>query len=135
MKIGCIKYSQWRIGAFLTNCSSPKKICSRKKKINFGSNQQPDCVVIMNADKESSVILEADRLQIPIASSVDSNIPLESYKRITYPILANDPIQFVYQFRNLIMKIILHEQGRIITMKETAGQERTHRSTVSKKKF
>ncbi|ERM99374.1 hypothetical protein AMTR_s00235p00022600 [Amborella trichopoda] len=48
----------------------------------------------MNADKESSVILEADRLQIPIASSVDSNIPLESYKRITYPILANDPIQF-----------------------------------------
>lgn len=125
----CINDSQWRIGAFLTNsCSSPKKIRSRKKKINLGSNQQPDCVVILDADRKSSVILEADRSQIPIASLVDSTIPLGSYKRITYPIPANDPIQFVYLFRHSITKTVILERGRIVAMKETAGEERTHRS-------
>ncbi|WOL04806.1 ribosomal protein S2, mitochondrial [Canna indica] len=93
----CINDSQWRIGAFLTNsCSSPKKFRSRKKKINLGSNQQPDCVLILYADRKSSVILEADRSQIPIASLVDSTIPSGSYKRITYPIPANAPIQFFF---------------------------------------
>ena len=105
----CINDSQWRIGAFLTNsCSSPKKIRSRKKKINLGLNQEPDCVVILDADRKSSVILEADRSQIPIASLVDSTIPLGSFKRITYPIPANDPIQFVYLFRNSITNFFLN---------------------------
>lgn len=113
-----INDSQWRIGAFLTNsCSSPKKIRSRKKKINLGSNQQPDCVVILDADRKSSVILEADRSQIPIASLVSSKIPLGSYKRITYPIPANDPIQFVYLFRHSITKTVILERGRIVAMK------------------
>nr|YP_010987429.1 ribosomal protein S2 [Chloranthus spicatus]WON65848.1 ribosomal protein S2 [Chloranthus spicatus] len=122
-RIGCINDSQWRIGGFLTNCSSPKKIRSRKKKIHFGSNKQPDCLVIMDSDRKSSVILEADRSQIPIASSVESNIPLESYKRITYPIPANDPIQFVYLFRNSITKTVLLERGRIVAMKEQENEE------------
>lgn len=135
MATNCINDSQWRIGGFLTNCSSPKKIRSRNKKINFGSNQQPDCVVIMNADKKSSVILEADRSQIPIVSLVDSTIPLGSYKKITHPIPANDPIQFVYLFCNLITKTVLLERGRIVAMKETAGEETTHRSTFSKKNW
>nr|WML72255.1 ribosomal protein S2 [Ceratophyllum demersum] len=117
-KIGCINDSQWRIGAEFTNCSSPKKIRSRKKKINFGSNQQPDCVVLLDTDRKSSVILEADRLQIPIASSVDSNIPFFSYLRITYPIPANDPIKFVYLFPNSITKTLLLERGKIVAMKE-----------------
>nr|UYK51788.1 ribosomal protein S2 [Paphiopedilum micranthum] len=123
----CINDSQWRIGAFLT--SSPKKIRSRKKKINDGSNQQPDCVVLLDADIKSSVILEADRSQIPIASLVDSTIPLGSYQRITYPIPANAPIQFVYLFRHSITKTVILERGRIVAMKETAGEEKTHRST------
>ncbi|XP_020095992.1 ribosomal protein S2, mitochondrial-like [Ananas comosus] len=115
----CINDSQWRIGAFLTNsCSSPKKIRSRKKKINLGLNQEPDCVVILDADRKSSVILEADRSQIPIASLVDSTIPLGSFKRITYPIPANDPIQFVYLFRHSITKTVILERGRIVAMKE-----------------
>lgn len=132
-RIGCINDSQWRIGGFLTNCSSPKKIRSRNKKINFGSNQQPDCLVIMDADRKSSVILEADRSQIPIASSVDSNIPLGSYKRITYPIPANDPIQFVYLFRNSITKTGT-EKNRCDegALRELRRKERTHRSTFSK---
>nr|YP_010250658.1 ribosomal protein S2 [Nymphaea hybrid cultivar]QTV76313.1 ribosomal protein S2 [Nymphaea hybrid cultivar] len=115
-RIGCINDDQWRIGGFLTNCSShlfPKRIRSRKKKIHFGSNQPPSCVVIMDADRKSSVILEADRSQIPIASSVDSNIPSGSYQRITYPIPANDPIQFVYLFRNSITKTVILERGRL----------------------
>ena len=71
----CFDDSQWKIGAFLTNSfANKKKFRSRKKKINFGLNQQPDCVVILNADRKSSVILEADRSQIPIPSLVDSTI-------------------------------------------------------------
>jgi len=110
----CFDDSQWKIGAFLTNSfSNKKKFRSRKKKINFGLNQQPDCVVILNADRKSSVILEADRSQIPILSLVDSTIPWESYKRITYPIPANDSIQFVYLFCHLIMKTVILEQNAI----------------------
>jgi len=135
----CINDYQWRIGGFLTNSSSmhlfpiPRKIRlsrSRNRKINFfgGSGQQPDCVVIMNADRESSVILEADRLQIPIVSLVDSNIPLGLYRGITYPIPANDSIQFVYLFCNLITKTVLLERGKMQWMKE--GRT-THRSTYS----
>nr|WAL04614.1 ribosomal protein S2 [Anemone patens]WAL04646.1 ribosomal protein S2 [Anemone patens]WAL04679.1 ribosomal protein S2 [Anemone patens]WAL04712.1 ribosomal protein S2 [Anemone patens]WAL04745.1 ribosomal protein S2 [Anemone patens] len=142
-RIGCINDSQWRIGGFLTNKkikkSKQKKrlmlLNPRNKKINFGSNQQPDCVVIMDADRKSSVILEADRSQIPIASSVDSNIPLGSYKRITYPIPANDPIQFVYLFRNSITKTVLLERGIIVANKEREKKRLTHRSPFSKKQL
>uniref|UniRef100_M8AZ89 Uncharacterized protein n=1 Tax=Aegilops tauschii TaxID=37682 RepID=M8AZ89_AEGTA len=49
----------------------------------------------------------------PIPSLVDSMIPWESYKRITYPIPANDPIQFVYLFRHSIMKTVILEQNAI----------------------
>nr|YP_010593452.1 ribosomal protein S2 [Juncus effusus]WAI96532.1 ribosomal protein S2 [Juncus effusus] len=113
--VGCINDSQWRIGAFLTHsCSSPNQIRSRKKKINKGFHQKPDCVVILDADRKSSVILEADRSQIPIVSLVDSTTPLGSYQRITYPIPANDPIQFVYLFCHLITKTVILERGRIL---------------------
>lgn len=109
----CINDSQWKIGAFLTNSyANPKKFRSRKKKIHFGLNQQPDCAVIPNPDRKSSVILEANRSQIPIASLVDSTIPCPSYKRITYPIPANDPpIQFIYLFRHSITKTVILERG------------------------
>ena len=112
---------------------SPKKICSRKKKINLGSNQQHDCVVILDADRKSSVILEADQSQIPIASLVDSTIPLGFYIIITYPIPANNPRQFVYLFRHSITKTVILEWGKIVAMKEIAEEERTHRSTFCKK--
>lgn len=110
----CINESQWKIGAFLTNSyANPKKFRSRKNQINFGLNQQPDCVVILNPDRKSSVILEADRSLIPIASFVDSTIPWESYKKITYPIPANDPIPLVYLFRNSITKTVMIERKKI----------------------
>jgi len=113
-KIGsCINDSQWKIGAFLTNSyANPKKFRSRKKKIYFGLNQQPDCVVIPNPDRKSSVILEANRSQIPIASLADSTITWEFYKRITYPIPANDTIQFIYLFLNSITKTVILERPR-----------------------
>ncbi|URE12276.1 ribosomal protein S2 [Musa troglodytarum] len=115
----CINDSQCRIGAFNTHSSSsPTKIRSIKKKINFGSNQQPDCVVILDAERKCSVILEADRSQIPIASLVFSTIPFRSYKRITYPIPANDPIQFIYLFCHSITKTVLLERGRIVAIQE-----------------
>jgi len=57
-------------------------------------------------------MLEADRLQIPIVSLVDSNIPNKLQKSITYPILVNDDsIQFVYLFCNLITKTIILSQS------------------------
>jgi ribosomal protein S2 len=113
----CINDSQWKIRAFLTNSyANPKKFRSRKNQINFGLNQQPDCVVILHPDRKSSVILEADRSLIPIASLVDSTIPWEFYKRINYPIPANDPILFVYLFRNSITKTVILERKRITAM-------------------
>lgn len=115
----CINDSQCRIGAFLTHsCSSPTKIRSRKNKINLGSNQQPDCVVILDPERKCSVILEADRSQIPIVSLVFSTIPLRSYQIITYPIPANDSIQFIYLFCHLITKTVLLERGRIVAIPE-----------------
>ena len=110
----CINDSQWKIGAFFTNSyANPKKFRSRNNKIYFGLNRQPDCVVILHPDRKSSVILEADRSLIPIASLVDSTIPCEFYKRINYPIPANDPILFVYLFRHSITKTVILERKRI----------------------
>ena len=110
----CFDDSQWKIGAFLTNSfANKKKFRSRKKKIHFGLNQQPDCVVILNADRKSSVILEADRSQIPIASLGDSTIPWEWYRRITYTIPTRDTLEIVYFFCHSIMKTVIIEQNEI----------------------
>lgn len=69
--------------------------------------------MIMDTERKSSVILEADKLQIPIVGLVDSSMPWEVYKKITYPIPANDSVQFVYLFCNLITKTFLLEQKRM----------------------
>lgn len=111
-KIGCKNDNSWRLGGFLTNSSSPKKFRSRNKKLILGSTQPPDCVVIMDTQRKSSVIFEADRLQIPIVGLVDSSMPWDIYKRITYPVPANDSVQFVYLFCNLITKTFLYEQKK-----------------------
>ncbi|KAF3449297.1 hypothetical protein FNV43_RR10025 [Rhamnella rubrinervis] len=114
-KIGCYSPSMntlWRTGGFLTNSCSPKKFRSRNKKVCFGPTQPPDCLVVFDTERKSSVILEADRLQIPIVSLVDSAMPLDYYKRITYPIPANDSVQFVYLFCNLITKTFLLQQQK-----------------------
>jgi len=104
----CFDDSQWKIGAFLTNSfGNKKKFHSRKKKILFGLNQQPDCVVILNADRKSSVILEADRSQIPMVSLGDSTIPWFWYKVIPYTIPTRDTIESVYSFCHLIMKTVI----------------------------
>eukprot|EP01018_Ginkgo_biloba_P015885 Gb_35174 [translate_table: standard] len=76
----CINDYQWRIGDFLINYSSMhfflKNIHSRNFRYStnkerngkrnslrgFGLNQQPDRIVIINANRDSLVILEADRL-------------------------------------------------------------------------
>ena len=58
------------------------------------------------------MVLEADRLQIPVVAIVDSSMPLDIYKRIAYPVPANDSVQFVYLFCNLITKTFLAEQKR-----------------------
>ncbi|GLJ48566.1 hypothetical protein SUGI_1024420 [Cryptomeria japonica] len=65
---------------------------------------RPDCVVAMNAERESSAIIEAARNKIPVVSLIESDISLGLYKRITYPVPANDSVQFVYLFCNLIAK-------------------------------
>jgi UTP--glucose-1-phosphate uridylyltransferase len=72
----------------------------------------PNCLVIINANKNSMAILEADQLQIPIVSLVDSNIPKKLHKLITCPIpLNDDSIQFVYLFCNLITKTTILSQS------------------------
>ena len=67
-----------------------------------------DCVIIFNANQNSTAIYEAHLNQIPIISVVDSNIPNELYNLITYPIPANsESVQFIYLFCNCILKTIL----------------------------
>lgn len=116
-KIGCRNDRSWRLGGFLTNSLSPRKFRSRNKKLNLAPIHPPDCVVILDAVMKSSVILEAEKLQIPIVGLVDSSIPLETYKRITYPVPANDSVQFVYLFCNLITKTFLYEQKKLAALK------------------
>jgi small subunit ribosomal protein S2 len=71
-----------------------------------------DYLVIINANKNSMAILEADQLQIPIVSLVDFNIPNRLQKLIIYPIPVNDDFtQFVYLFYNLITKTVIFSQG------------------------
>ncbi|XP_030462676.2 ribosomal protein S2, mitochondrial [Syzygium oleosum] len=98
-RIGCYSPSGnalWRTGGFQTDSCSSKKFRSRNKKICFGPTQPPDCLVVMDIErKSSSVIQEAKKLQILVVALVDSSMPWECYKKITYPILANDSVQFV----------------------------------------
>ncbi|XP_021895454.1 ribosomal protein S2, mitochondrial [Carica papaya] len=115
-KIGIYKPDHaklWRMGGFLTNSFSPKKFRSRNKKICFGPTSLPDCVVVLDTERKSSVVFEADHMQIPVVALVDSSMPWELYKRITYPVPANDSVQFVYLFCNMITKSFLLEQKRL----------------------
>ncbi|XP_015169765.1 ribosomal protein S2, mitochondrial isoform X2 [Solanum tuberosum] len=111
--IGCRNDTSWRLGGFLTNSSSPRKFRGRNKKLNLTAIQPPDCVVIFDTERKSSVIQEAAKLQIPIVGLVDSSMPLDIYKKITYPVPAKDSVQFVYLFCNLITKTFLYEQRRL----------------------
>lgn len=112
-RIGVKNDLSWKLSGFLTNSSSPKKFRSRNKKMILGAVTQPDCVVIMDTERKSSVVLEASRLNIPIVGLVDSSMPWDVYKRITYPVPANDSVKFVYLFCNMITKTFLYEQKRI----------------------
>lgn len=104
-------YSQyWRLSGFLTNSASPKKFRSRNKKICFAPAQPPDCVVVLDFERKSSVINEATKLQIPIVGFVESDVSREVFNKITYPIPCNDSVQFVYTVCNLITKTFLYEQ-------------------------
>lgn len=62
---------------------------------------------------KSSLILEAEKLQIPVVSLVTSSMPWDCFKKITYPIPANDSVQFVYLFCNIITKTFLLEQKKL----------------------
>lgn len=120
---GCRNDNSWRLGGFLTNSLSPKKFRSRNKKFSLTSVYPPDCVVIFDTERKSSVILEASRLQIPIVGLVDPSMPLETYKKITYPVPANDSVQFVYLFCNLITKTIQYEQKKLAAAKGKVTKE------------
>ncbi|KAJ0106630.1 hypothetical protein Patl1_19459 [Pistacia atlantica] len=114
-KIGCYNPNMnalCRMGGFLTNSLSPKKFRSRNKKIRFGPAKLPDCVVVLDTEGKSSVIMEAAKLQVPIVGLVDSSMPGEIYSKITYPIPGNDSVQFVYLLCNMITKTFLAEQKK-----------------------
>ncbi|EPS63581.1 hypothetical protein M569_11203, partial [Genlisea aurea] len=115
--IGIKNDTTWRLGGFLTNSWSPKKFRGRNKKFSLGSVRPPDCIVIFDTEMKSSVIQEAYKMQIPIVGLVDSSMPWDTFKRITYPVPANDTVEFVYLFCNLITKTILKEK------KDAAGAD------------
>ncbi|KAJ4843291.1 hypothetical protein Tsubulata_025470 [Turnera subulata] len=125
-KIGLYRPSDnimWRMGGFLTNSFSPKKFRSRNKKLCFGPIQPPDCVVVLDSERKSSVILEADRLQIPIVALVNSNTPRDIYEKIAYPVPANDSAEFVYLFCNIITKTFLLEKKKLKTLKGDTAKD------------
>lgn len=102
---GFRKGSHWKIGAFFHHSFSRKNpFRSRNNHIILGFNQKPDCVLLMDADRKASLILKADRSQIPIVSFVDYTTPLASFQRITYPIPGNPHCNLIYQLGNLIAK-------------------------------
>lgn len=74
--------------------------------------------MIFDTERKSSVIKEAYRLQIPVVGLVDSSMPWDTYKKITYPVPANDSVEFVYLFCNLITKTILKEQKEAMAEKD-----------------
>ena len=55
-------------------------------KVCFGPIQPPNCAVVLDTKRKSSVILEVDRLQVPIVALVDSSMPWEYFKKITHRI-------------------------------------------------
>lgn len=74
--------------------------------------------MIVDTEGKSSVIREAHRLKIPVVGLVDSSMPWDTFKRITYPVPANDSMEFVYLFCNLITKTILKERKDAATEKD-----------------
>ncbi|KAJ1704429.1 hypothetical protein LUZ63_004208 [Rhynchospora breviuscula] len=118
--VGSMKDSHWKIGVSLTHSSASKKqIRLRKNKMQFGLNQKPDCVLILDGDRKSSIIREADRSRIPIVSIVDSMTPFDSYQKITYPIPANNSTLFAYTFANLITKVSQERTATLLGKKTT----------------
>ncbi|XP_022018099.1 ribosomal protein S2, mitochondrial [Helianthus annuus] len=99
------------------------KFRSRNQKFNLTSVHRPDCVVIFDTERKSFVILEASRLQIPIVGLVDPSMPLVTFKKITYPVPANDSVQFMYLFCNLITKTIQYEQKKLAGAKGNVVKE------------
>ncbi|MFS8022261.1 putative ribosomal protein S2, bacteria/mitochondria/plastid [Helianthus anomalus] len=54
---------------------------------------------------------------------VGPSMPLETFKKITYPVPANDSVQFMYLFRNLITKMIQYEQKKLVAAKGNVVKE------------
>ncbi|KAM7273456.1 hypothetical protein ACFE04_028120 [Oxalis oulophora] len=117
--------SLWRMGGFLTNSSSPKVFRSRNKKVTFGPTQLPDCLVVIDTERKSSVFREAAKLQIPIVALVDSSMPWDTFSKITYPVPANDSVKFVYLFCNMLTKSIMLEQKKLKGAKGGAVKDKT----------
>uniref|UniRef100_A0A7N0ZQM6 Ribosomal protein S2 n=1 Tax=Kalanchoe fedtschenkoi TaxID=63787 RepID=A0A7N0ZQM6_KALFE len=116
----------WRMGGFLTNSNSPKKFRSRNKKLCFAPAQLPDCLVIMDTERKSSVINEAAKLHIPIVALVDSSMPPDLFRKISYPVPGNDSVQFVYLFCNLITKTFLIEQRKMGIVRDDVNSASSH---------
>jgi len=127
-KQGYVNY-KW-IGGFLTN----RKHMNREKRLQYLSAQHPgphspevpekylqglitcrggtpDCSIVMDAHRDFIAIREANQLQIPIVSLVDSTVPGGIHKLITYPI----PVRGIFPTptfaalsRNSVTKVLCH---------------------------
>lgn len=117
-KLGCTHDTQMGIPGYSTNTPGLRRNLPKKIRINLGggAHQKPDCFVILgseSSDRKLAVIQEADRSQIPTVCLVDPGMPLQYYRRITYPIPAVDTPQFVHLFCNLVTKMVLLERQKL----------------------
>ncbi|KAG6682125.1 hypothetical protein I3842_13G122600 [Carya illinoinensis] len=115
--------------------SQPHEVPLSQQEALLLPPQPPDCIVILDTERKSSVVLEADKLQIPVVALVDSTMLLDIYKRIAYPVPANDSVQFVYLFCNLITKIFLLEQKKAITSWLQRGTDSGRRTVRGLEEF
>lgn len=69
------------------------------------------------------MIFEADTRQIPVVALVNSNMPWDCFKRIAYPIPANDSVQFVYLFCNMITKTFMLERKKLAGTKDVRDED------------
>jgi ribosomal protein S2 len=97
----------------LQNSPKYKKMqkCFEGVKQTLMNSSGPDCVIILNANQNSTAIYEAHLNQIPIIALVDSQIPDKLYNLITYPIPVNcESAYFIYLFCNCVVKTTLNSR-------------------------
>lgn len=73
-----------------------------ESKMTLPLNGRPDLIILLNPDKNKSIISEANKLHLPVMAFVNSSM---QNKGIDYPILCNSSVNFQYYFLKKLIKL------------------------------